>query len=86
MAFGEPVIHLRDISNMAKNIVGMANINAKEVQRIPILIPPMELRTEYAKIISQIESTKKLQKKSSHEINTLFNALMQKAFKGDLIH
>ena len=74
------------LSNMAKNIVGMANINAKEVQRIPILIPPMELRIEYAKIISQIESTKKLQKKSSHEINTLFNALMQKAFKGDLIH
>jgi len=73
------------LCNMAKNIVGMANINAKEVQRIPILIPPFELREEFCSIIDQVEKTRQQQAQSSHEINTLFDSLMQKAFTGELV-
>ena len=71
---------------MAKSIVGMANINAQEVQKIPILIPPMELREKYAIIVEQIELLRGFQKQSNMEINDLSNYLMQKAFKGELVN
>ena len=70
--------------NMAKSIVGMANINAQEVQKIPILIPPMEFREKYAIIVEQIELLRGFQIQSNTEINCLFNSLLQKAFKGEL--
>jgi type I restriction enzyme S subunit len=35
----------------AKSIVGMANINAQEMQDIPILLPPIELQDKYAEIV-----------------------------------
>lgn len=71
---------------MAKSIVGMANINAQEVQNIPILIPPMELREKYAIIVEQIELLRGFQKQSNMEINDLYNSLLQKAFKGELVN
>lgn len=71
--------------NMAKSIVGMANINAKEVQRIPILIPPTELREQYAEIVKRHEDLREMQSQSKQQINNLFNTLMQKAFKGELL-
>ncbi len=73
------------LENMAKNIVGMANINAQEVQRIPILLPSREIMEKYSIIVKQIEKTKQSQKQSSLEINNLFDALMQKAFIGELV-
>lgn len=71
--------------NMAKNIVGMANINAKEVQKIPILIPPVELRRKYAKIVEQVEEIKKTQFQSKKDIDELDNILIYNAFRGELI-
>lgn len=72
------------LCNMAKNIVGMANINAKEVQRIPILLPPLHLREEFCSIVDHIQKSRRYQKSSSQEISTLFDSLMQKAFTGEL--
>ena len=44
--------------NMAKNIVGMANINAEEFKKIDIYIPPIELQNEYIKFIEQVDKLK----------------------------
>ncbi|KKG64480.1 restriction endonuclease subunit S [Methanosarcina mazei] len=73
------------LENMAKNIVGMANINAQEVQRIPIVLPPIETIEKYSRIVEQIRKNKNSQQQSSLEINNLFNTLMQKAFTGELV-
>jgi type I restriction enzyme S subunit len=48
--------------------------------------PPIELQNEFAERVKKIESLREKQKKSTEEINTLFDALMQKAFKGELAH
>ncbi len=68
--------------NMCKNIVGMANINAQELQNIKIPLPPIELQQTFASIVKHVEKLKEKQKRSKEEINNLFNSLMQKAFKG----
>ncbi|NCC71323.1 restriction endonuclease subunit S, partial [bacterium] len=67
-----------------KSIVGMANINAQEIQETPILLPPEFLMEKYEKIVEQVEQLKQNQQKSKKEINNLYNKLMQQAFNGEL--
>ena len=70
--------------NMCKSIVGMANINAQELQGIKIHIPPVILQNQFAEKIALIEKQKELAKQSLKESEDLFNTLLQKAFKGEL--
>jgi type I restriction enzyme S subunit len=72
--------------NMAKNIVGMANINAEELKKIKILLPPIELQNQFAETVQKIELQKELMQQSLTELENNFNSLMQKAFKGELFN
>ena len=73
------------LRNMCKSIVGMANINAQELQNILILHPPIELQNQFAEKIDIIERQKELAKQELQESQDLFNCLLQKAFKGELV-
>ncbi len=73
------------ILQKAKKAVNQASINQADVKSLKILLPPIQLQNNYSFIIKQIERTKQSQKQSSLEINNLFDALMQKAFTGELI-
>jgi len=44
--------------NKAKNIVGMANINAKELEDFSIILPPIELQNKFTERIEKIEKLK----------------------------
>ena len=48
--------------NKAKNIVGMANINAKELEDFSIILPPIELQNKFAERIEKIEKLKFIRK------------------------
>jgi len=71
------------LRNLCKNIVGMANINAKELQSIPLLLPPLTLQTRFATIIEKIEEQKAQVRKALQESEDLFQRLMQDLFKPD---
>jgi type I restriction enzyme S subunit len=47
--------------------------------------PPIELQNKFSSIVKEVESMKEQQKHSKEQIDNLFNALMQKAFKGELL-
>ena len=70
--------------NMCKSIVGMANINAQELQDIKILIPPKCIQDDFENIV--LETRKKLEKSSEslYDLNVLFSSLSQKTFSGKL--
>ena len=72
--------------NMAKNIVGMANINAEELKKIDIYIPPIELQNEFADFVKEIDKLKFEMEKSLKELENNFNSLMQRSFKGELFN
>jgi type I restriction enzyme S subunit len=72
--------------NMAKNIVGMANINAEEFKKIDVYIPPIELQNKYIKFVEQVDKLKFEMQKSLEEMQNNFNSLMQRAFKGELFN
>lgn len=72
------------LKNMCKNIVGMSNINAQEMQNINILNPPIELQNKFAEIVEKTEAQKELMQKSLKEMENNFQSIMQKAFRGEL--
>ncbi len=72
--------------NMAKNIVGMANINAEEFKKIDVYIPPIELQHEYIRFVEQVDKLKFAMESSLKELENNFNSLMQKAFNGELFN
>jgi type I restriction enzyme S subunit len=72
--------------NMAKNIVGMVNINAEEFKKIDIYIPPIELQNQFTDFINQVDKLKFKMKKSLKELEDNFNSLMKKAFNGGLFN
>ncbi len=72
------------LQGMCKSIVGMANINAKEFQNIKIAHPPLELQNKFGKFVKYKINQIICLKNQKKEYEDLFNALMQKAFKGEL--
>ncbi|MFA0338879.1 restriction endonuclease subunit S [Vibrio breoganii] len=74
----------KTLTNMCKSIVGMANINAQELQDIKILLPSIELQNRYESIVREVNERMSRQHDSGSELQSLFDALSQKAFSGQL--
>ena len=75
----------KTLMNMCKSIIGMANINAQELQNIEILKPPKSLQDMYANKLEKLRVLFDKNREKKQELDLLFNALVQKAFKGELI-
>ena len=64
--------------------IGVPDLGMKEIKDFLIAVPPIHLQQKFASIVKEVEAMKDQQKKSKEQIDDLFNALMQKAFKGEL--
>lgn len=73
------------LNNMCKNIVGMANINAQELQDIQILKAPILLQNQFAERVQIIETQKQQAQEALAKSEDLFQGLLQRAFKGELV-
>lgn len=71
----------RVLRGMAKSIVGMANINAKEVQTIAIPVPPFELQSQFAERVQVIRDAKAAHQSALAELDALFVSLQAIAFE-----
>ncbi len=60
-------------------------VSNKDIASLKIPLPPLALQKKFASIVEKVEKIKEAQKKSKQEIDDLFNTLMQKAFKGELV-
>lgn len=67
-----------------KSIVGMANINAKEVQSMRLPMPPLELQLKFAESVKVIESVKQAHRLHLATLDELFESVQQRAFAGQL--
>mgnify|MGYP001148127554 CR=1 FL=1 len=61
-------------------------IRSKELEKILIPIPPIELQNQFASFIQQVEKLKLQMQESLKELEDNFNSLMQRAFKGELFN
>jgi type I restriction enzyme S subunit len=62
-----------------------AELKIVALKKIKFLEPPLSLQNEYAEKITLIEKQKELAKQELKESEDLFNCLLQKAFKGELV-
>lgn len=62
---------------MAKGAVGQANINAKEVQAIEIVIPPLEVQQQFCHLVHQTDKSKFELKKAIENISELMKTILQ---------
>lgn len=60
-------------------------LNKSEFSKIKIPVPPLQTQKAIVKILEKVEKLKEQQKQSKEELDNLFNALMQKAFRGELV-
>lgn len=60
------------------------NLNIGILQNYKIIFPPLGLQNKFSKIVEKHNILKQRMLSQSKEIETQFQALMQKAFKGDL--
>lgn len=61
------------------------NIEFNQIKQMDIPTPPINLQTQFAEKITLIEQQKYLAKQELKESEDLFQALLQKAFKGELV-
>lgn len=82
------LIHFFNSIDLKPFISGSAQpkLTANLLNKILIPVPPIELQNEFAEQVKMIELLRKNQKQSTEQIDTLFDALMQKAFNGELVN
>jgi type I restriction enzyme S subunit len=73
----------RALEARAKSIVGMANINAQEMQEIPLLIPPIELQNRYAQIVQATRAHVEKHQTFLDDTEKLVAALTDRFFGAD---
>jgi len=74
----------RVLRGMCKSIIGMANINATEVQSITIAKPPLELQVQYRQRIGALLQVKGRHREFLTALDDLFSSLQRRAFRGEL--
>lgn len=72
------------LRNMCKSIIGMANINARELQSIRIPAAPLELQQEFARRLQATERQRAAHLSHLEALDELFTSLQAKAFRGEL--
>jgi len=75
-SFGKKFLYTR-----ARPSINMSNISASTLMGFPILIPPIKLQTQFAKIVEQVQVTKARMEESLSEMDNQFEGLMQGVFR-----
>ena len=72
------------INSFAKGAT-FREITLTKLRELPILVPPMELQLKFGDNLTRIIKCKNKSKSQINHSLTLFQTLLQKAFKGELV-
>jgi type I restriction enzyme S subunit len=62
----------------------ISGINQSNLERVPVIVPPIALQREFARRVTAVEALKTAQRASLAELDALFATLQHRAFKGEL--
>ena len=60
-------------------------MNLGLMKSLVVYIPPLVLQRQFAGLVEKVESLRAKQRDSEKELENLFNSLMQRAFRGELV-
>ena len=72
------------LRGMCKSIIGMANINAKELCTIDIPVPPVAMQERYAERVAELSVSEFPLHMHLRSLHALFSSLQHRAFRGEL--
>ncbi|WP_414569410.1 restriction endonuclease subunit S [Nostoc sp. CCY 9925] len=72
------------LTQFGKTTSGLNTISTSNVKSTKVLLPPLLLQKEYVKLKKNITDSKEYNYKYCQYSNSLFNSLLQRAFKGEL--
>jgi type I restriction enzyme S subunit len=64
--------------------IDQIKLNKTNLEKIPILVPPIDLQKEFETIYHNIQAQKETLIQSKMELENLYNSLLQRAFSGQL--
>lgn len=73
----------RYLEQTAKGAI-MSGLNMGIIQAMPLIIPPIEIQTEFVERLGSIESLKASHRASLAHLDALFASLQDRAFRGEL--
>lgn len=74
----------QQIESNARTTNGAHKINQGVIEKIKIIQPPIGLQNQFAAIVKKVEGLKSRYQQSLTDLESLYGALSQKAFKGEL--
>ena len=77
--------YVQNVSKSKKTGSAIRRIILKDIRTLKIFLPDLNKQEEFIEKSKIIGNIKKIQKESSKETYMLFDALLQKAFKGELV-
>lgn len=72
-----------NLKNLARTIA-QPTLNIGQIEELKIIVPPIELQTQFAQIVEKTEVLKTQYQQSLQELENLYGSLSQKAFRGEL--
>nr|WP_307990362.1 restriction endonuclease subunit S [uncultured Niameybacter sp.] len=78
------LMHMKEHFLSNRRGIRQKNLNLGMIKEFDIPVPPIELQNQFAEFVQRIDKLKFEMEKSLTELENNFNALIQKAFKGEL--
>lgn len=70
--------------NKSRRAIGMANINAQELKKLPFIIPALTIQKSFAAQTGKLEALRVQRVNGAKAIDRLFKTILHRAFTGDL--
>jgi type I restriction enzyme S subunit len=77
--------HIQDVIRRSGNSSAQAGLYTGKIKVMEIYLPPLNLQTQFAERVQAIEEQKAQAQASLEKADELFNSLLQRAFKGELV-
>lgn len=65
--------------------VSQPTLNIRQIEETQIYLPPLNEQRQFAALVEKVESLRAKLRESEKELENLFQSLMQRAFKGELV-
>ena len=78
-------LHFQNEIQNSRNTSAQAGLYTGQIKKLKVSVPPIELQNQYAERVQVIEAQKVQAQASLAQEEDLFNSLLQKAFKGELV-
>ena len=77
-------VYLERIIKPLTRRAAQPHLNSRQIHELEFMFPPIQVQREFAEVVQQVDFTRELLNHGLQLLETNFNSIMQRAFKGEL--